>query len=235
MANHETMEKIPTLLPGIKLFESLSPEILDAIKQSITPTHTYPLAKNARLQTPDDEKKGLFLLFAGKLRFYKINADGKQHTVCIQKEGSVFGQVHTFALGAIGSYVEAMEESIVAFIPAEKFEPFLRKYPELSMIFLEEISRNMRVQDEWVEHLVFGDLRSKVLYFLNRLIDKFDTGEQESPEIVIPLTHQELADIIGATREAVSLALKELSNEGVLTTGRKTIIVNVASMRKELP
>ncbi|NGZ76534.1 Crp/Fnr family transcriptional regulator [Saccharibacillus alkalitolerans] len=235
MAYPESSETIAAFLPKIKLFESLPAEALDDIQQSVTRAHTYQVSKNSIFQTPDDERKGLFLLFAGRLRFYKINADGKQHTVCIQNEGSVFGEVDTFALGEVGSYAEAMEDSTIAFIPAGRFEPFLRKYPELSLVFLSEISRNLRVQGEWVEHLVFGDLRGKVLYFLNRLIGKFASDAHADQEITIPLTHQELADIVGATREAVSLALKELSNEGILSTGRKTITIDLSKMKKELP
>lgn len=234
MANHATPDKIAEWLPKIKLFESLPAEALDDIRQSITPDHTYQVGAHSIFQTPDDARKGLFLLFAGRLRFYKINADGKQHTVCIQNAGSVFGEVDTFALGEVGSYAETMEDSTIAFIPAERFEPFLRKYPELSLIFLSEVSRNLRVQGEWVEHLVFGDLRGKLLYFLNRLIGKFAADGHENNEITLPLTHQELADIVGATREAVSLALKELSNEGLLTTGRKTITIDLSELKKEL-
>lgn len=234
MAHHLTPETIAVFLPKIKLFESLPAEALADIRQAIAPSYTYQVGAHSIFQTPDDARKGLFLLLTGRLRFYKINADGKQHTVCIQNEGSVFGEVDTFALGEVGSYVETMEDSTIAFIPAERFEPFLRKYPELSLVFLAEVSRNLRVQGEWVEHLVFGDLRSKVLYFLNRLIDKFAAGEPDNNEVTLPLTHQELADIVGATREAVSLALKELSNEGILTTGRKTITVDLTRLTQAL-
>ncbi|OWR32017.1 hypothetical protein CDO73_05980 [Saccharibacillus sp. O23] len=234
MAHHVTPETIDEWLPKIKLFESLPAEALDDIRQAIAPAYTYQVGAHSIFQTPDDARKGLFLLLAGRLRFYKINADGKQHTVCIQNEGSVFGEVDTFALGEVGSYAETMQASTIAFIPAERFEPFLRKYPELSLVFLSEISRNLRVQGEWVEHLVFGDLRGKLLYFLNRLIGKFAADGNEHDEVTLPLTHQELADIVGATREAVSLALKELANEGILTTGRKTITIDLSEMRQAL-
>lgn len=234
MAHHETLEMILTSLTKIKLFESLSTEILDEIKQSVVRPNTYQLSKNSILLTPDDKKKGLFLIVTGKLRFYKINSAGKQHTVCILNEGSAFGEVNTFALGVRGSYVETIEDSIVVFIPVKQFELILHKYSELSLLFLAEMSKSMRIQDELVEHLIFHDLRGKVLYFLNRLIQKFRTDEPIAQEVTLPLTHQELADIIGATREAVSLTLKELSNEGILTTGRKTIRINIDKIKKEI-
>ncbi|WP_019639457.1 helix-turn-helix domain-containing protein [Paenibacillus fonticola] len=60
-----------------------------------------------------------------------------------------------------------------------------------------------------MEKLVFRDLRGKVLYFLNRLSKKFGIEENGYRKIDIPLTHQELANMIGATREAVSLTLQD--------------------------
>jgi len=231
---HETNEEITSFLPQIKLFESLPAEIIHEITQAVTRSNTVRFAKNSILQTPDNEKNGLFFVIAGKLRFYKTDSSGKQHTVCMLIEGGIFGEVEPFSLGARGSYVEALEDSTVFWISAEGFEPLLRKYPELCLLFLSEMSKRLRDQDELVEKLVFRDLRGKVLYFLNRLSKKFGTEENEYRKIDIPLTHQELADMIGATREAVSLVLKELSNEGILVTGRKTIRIHIENMKNEI-
>lgn len=146
----------------------------------------------------------------------------------------MFGEVETFSLGTTGVYVETMEESIVFSIPTEQFEPLLRKYPELSLRFLSEISKRLRDQEEFVEKLVFRDLRGKVLYFLHRLSKKFGIEENGYLKIDIPLTHQELANMIGATREAVSIILQELSNEGIIMTSRRMVMVHIGKTMKEL-
>ncbi|GGO01012.1 cyclic nucleotide-binding protein [Saccharibacillus kuerlensis] len=234
MYHHETIENITSFLPQIKIFESLPAEILYDIAQSVTRSNTYTLSKDAIFQTPSNERNGLFFVISGKLRFYKTNSAGKQHTVCILSEGGIFGEVDTFSLGARGTYVETMEDSIVFWIPTEQFEPLLSRHSELSLRFLAKMSKRLREQDELIEKLVFRDLRGKVLYFLNRLSNKFSTEKDGYRKIDIPLTHQELADMIGATREAVSLTLKELSNEGILVTGRRTIMIHTEKARKEL-
>ncbi|WP_046214451.1 Crp/Fnr family transcriptional regulator [Paenibacillus wulumuqiensis] len=234
MVQYEMTEHITSLLPQIKIFESLPAEIIHEIERLVTRSNVYTLAKNSLFQTPGDERKGLFFVITGKLRFYKTNPAGKQHTVCILSEGGIFGELDTFSLGAKGAYVETMEDSIVFSIATEQFEPLLVKYPELSLRFLSEMSKRLRDQDELVEKLVFRDLRGKVLYFLNRLSQKFGTEEKEYRKIDIPLTHQELADMIGATREAVSVTLKELSNEGILVTSRRTVMIHMEKTMHEL-
>ncbi|ANF95617.1 Crp/Fnr family transcriptional regulator [Paenibacillus bovis] len=234
MVQDEALENITSFLPKITIFESLPEEILHEIEQLIARSNTYKLSKNAILHTPDDDRNGLFFIVTGNLRFYKTNLAGKQHTVCILSEGSVFGEVDTFSLGQRGAYVEAMEDSFVVSIPTEQFEPLLNKYAELSLRFLSEMSKRLRQQDELVEKLVLKDLRGKILYFLNRLSQKFGVEENGYQKIDIPLTHQELADMVGATREAVSVIVKELSNEGILVTSRRTIMIHIEKAMKEM-
>ncbi|MEK5645989.1 hypothetical protein BK138_35560 [Paenibacillus rhizosphaerae] len=96
------MENITSFLPKIKIFESLPAEIIREIEQLVTRSNTYKLSKNSILQKPVDERDGLFFVIAGKLRLYKTNSAGKQHTVCILSEGGMFGEVETFSLGTRG-------------------------------------------------------------------------------------------------------------------------------------
>ena len=234
MVQVKEIETITSFLPQIKIFEALPANIIHELEQLVTRANTYILPENSILQAPDNEKKGLFFIISGTFRFYKTNSAGKQHTVCILSEGGMFGEVETFSLGTRGTYIETMEDSIVFSIPPEQFEPLLARHSELSLRFLQEVSRRLREQDELVEKLVFRDLRGKVLYFLNRLSIKFGVEENEYRKIDIPLTHQELANMIGATREAVSLTLKELSNEGVLVTSRRKVMIHTEKTLQEL-
>ncbi|MBP3965060.1 Crp/Fnr family transcriptional regulator [Paenibacillus lignilyticus] len=223
-----------SLLSQIKIFESLPVEIIHEIDQLTKGANVNTLPKNSIIQTPDNQRNGLFFVITGKLRLYKTNSAGKQYTVCILSEGGMFGEVESFSLGTSGTYVETMEETMIYSIPSEQFEPLLSKYSELTLRFLSEMSTRLRDQDELVEKLVFRDLRGKVLYFLNRLSKKFSVEENGYRKIDIPLTHQELANMIGATREAVSLVLQELSNEGILATSRRTVMIDIEKAMEEL-
>lgn len=85
-----------------------------------------------------------------------------------------------------------------------------------------------------MERLALSDLRGKVLFFLTKLSKKFGVDENGYKKIEMPLTHQELANMIGATRESVSLVLQKLSNEGVTINVRKTILVQVEKAKERL-
>ncbi|WP_235949589.1 Crp/Fnr family transcriptional regulator [Paenibacillus glycinis] len=230
----EQYKKKLKILSRIKLFESLPSQIIHEIEQLANKSNLNAYAKNTIIQTPGNEKTGLSFVIAGKLRAYKTDSDGKQYTVCILSEGGMFGEVESFSLGIDGTYVETMEDSTIYSIPAEHFEPLLSKHPELGLRLLSDMSKRLRQQVELVEKLVFRDLRGKVLYFLNRLSKKFSIEENGYLKIDIPLTHQELANMIGATREAVSLTLQELSNEGIIVTSRRMVMIHVEKVMKEL-
>ncbi|MFB5676229.1 Crp/Fnr family transcriptional regulator [Paenibacillus terreus] len=225
---------IISLLSRINIFESLPPEIICEIEQTIDGTNIKTLPKGSIFLTPESEKAGLYIINKGKLRFYKTDPAGKQYTVCILSESGIFGEVQSFSLGTSGTYVETMEETQLYSIPTEQLEPLLSKHSELTLRFLSEVSMRLRVQDEVLERMVFKDLRGKVLYFLNRLSIKFGVEEKGYRKIDIPLTHQELANMIGATREAVSLTLQDLSNEGIIITSRKMVMIDIEKLTEEL-
>ncbi|WP_338044845.1 Crp/Fnr family transcriptional regulator [Paenibacillus lignilyticus] len=168
------------------------------------------------------------------MRLYKNNATGKQHTVCIISEGEMFGEVESFSLGTNGTYAETIEETMICSISKEQFEPLLRDYSELSLRCLSDLSMRLREQDEFVEKLIFRGLRDQVLYFLRTLSKKCSVEENGYLKIDILLTHQELANMVGATREAVSLILRELSNEGIIVTSRRMIKIHLEKAMKEL-
>ncbi|MCM3629096.1 Crp/Fnr family transcriptional regulator [Paenibacillus glycanilyticus] len=223
-----------SLLSQIKIFESLPGEIIQEIDQSINESNQNMLPKNSIFQTPGNEKDGLFFVIAGKLRIYKTNPAGKQFTVCILSEGGMFGEVESFSLATRGTYVEAMEKTLLVWMQTEQVNLLLSKYSELALRFLSEMSTRLREQDELLEKLIFRDLRGKVLYFLNRLSKKFSVEVNGYRKIEIPLTHQELANMIGATREAVSLVLQDLSSEGVIVTSRRMIMIHYDKVMEEL-
>ncbi|MCQ4087819.1 Crp/Fnr family transcriptional regulator [Saccharibacillus sp. JS10] len=233
MSQPEIVDQVKNVLPSMPFFQSLADPVWNEVEKWVTPENIDFFAKDHMIQTPDDQREGIFFVIEGSFHFYKINAEGKQHTVCIVNEGGMFGEIPLFSLGTRGTYTEATADAIVFSIPTEPFEQLLRKHPELAIRLLSELSHRLSQQEELVDQLVFQNLRGKVLYFLQRVSKKLNIQENEHHELNIPLTHQELADMIGATREAVSLTLKELAQEGVLTTSRGNIRVHTRQVLQE--
>ncbi|AZN41633.1 Crp/Fnr family transcriptional regulator [Paenibacillus albus] len=189
-------------------------------------THFNAIPKGSLIQTPETSKDGLFFLKEGKLRLYKTNQEGKQFTIVILGKGNIFGEIDTFSFGTRGLYIETMEESLICSVSKQNFEDFLAARPLVAMKMLSELSTILKEKDEMLEKLALGDVRDRILHLLLKLSERFGVEDGEYVRIDLPLTHQEVANLVGATREAVSVILKTLMKENVIETGRKSLSIS---------
>jgi CRP-like cAMP-binding protein len=219
-------------LSRISIFEALPHEDLLEIDRMAPMTHFNALPKGTMVQTPDFYREGLFFVKEGKLRMYKISADGKQFTAGILGPGNMFGEIDSFSFGTKGIFIETMEKTLICSVLKEHFENFLNKRPQLAMKFLKELSDRLKERDELMEKLALGNIRERVLHLLIKLSDQFGVEENGYRKIDLALSHQEMANMIGATRESVTVALKELAKEGIIQTGRKSIMVQVEKAKE---
>lgn len=211
----------------ISIFEALPQEDLVELDNMAPMVHFNPLPKGLVIQKPDTIRESLFFIKEGKVRLYKVDGNGKQFTAGILGKGNMFGEIDSFSFGTNGLFIETVEETLICSVPKNNFENFLMKRPELAMKFLAEFSKMLKERNEMLEKLAMGDLKSRILHLLLKLSERFAGSRNGKFTLIdLDLTHQEVANMIGATREAVSVVLSELNKSGVVETGRKTIAVD---------
>jgi CRP-like cAMP-binding protein len=211
-------------LSQISMFATLPKEDLMEIDR-MAPMSKLP--KNMLIQTPDTFREGLYVIKEGKVRLYKINAEGKQFTLGILGKGNVFGEIDSFSLGTRDIFIETIDSVLLCSLGKEQFEKFLAERPQLAIKLLKVISERLKERDALLEQLALGDVGDRVLHLLIKLSEQFGVVEEEYHKIDFPLTHQELANMIGATRESVTMVLKGLAKEDVIRTGRASIHVRL--------
>ncbi|MBP3965064.1 Crp/Fnr family transcriptional regulator [Paenibacillus lignilyticus] len=213
-------------LSKMSIFEVLTPDDLAELDHISPMTHFNPIPKGSLIQTPETAKDGLFFLKEGKLRLFRTNLEGKQFTVAILGKGNVFGEIDTFSFGTKELFIETIEETLICSVPKQDFEGFLAERPLLAMKMLSELSKILKERDGMLEKIALGDVRDRILHLLLKLSERFGVEDGENVRIDLPLTHQEVANMVGATREAVSVILKTLMRENVIQTGRKSISIS---------
>jgi CRP-like cAMP-binding protein len=211
-------------LSQISMFEALPMEDLMEIDRMAPMSK---LKKNTMIQSPDSFREGLFIIKEGKLRLFKFNQEGKQFTLGILGKGNLFGDVDSFTLGTRDIFIETIEDTLLCSLGKEQFEEFLLHRPELAMKFLKVLSERLKERDAMLEQLALGGIRDRVLHLLIKLAEQFGIKEGDFHKIDFPLTHQEMANMIGATRETVTVVLKELSKENIIRTGRMSIQIDL--------
>lgn len=198
----------------------------------------YPNSKmltyeqNSIIQTPDLNKEGLYYIKKGKVRFYKINADGKKFTYCILGEHNYFGDVDFFSTGTRDFFIDCLEETTVCFVEKKQLQILIQNNPALSLSLLAFLSKHLEERNSLLEILAFSDLQSRIIFSLHKLSEQFGSHEGIFCKINVPLSHQEIADMVAASREAVSVILKKLSAMEIIKTTRKTIHIHKAKVKE---
>jgi CRP/FNR family transcriptional regulator len=217
-------------LSQFNLLHSLSLEDLIEMDQM---TSITTIAKKNFIQTPETFSEGLYFVKKGKVRLYKLNADGKQFTLDILSEGNVFGEMDMISLGTRDMYIETIEECDICRMDKDRFEHFFIEHPRFMMNMIKVLSDRISGMSSLAQHLALGNLQDKILYVLLKLSDQFALqSREEYCKINFPLSHQEIANLVGATREAVTTALQELVKEKVIKTGFKTIYIHREKLMK---
>jgi CRP/FNR family transcriptional regulator, anaerobic regulatory protein len=218
-------------LSQIKLFDKVSPEDMEEIDKG---TRHAKIRKHTIIQTPEMVRDGLFFVKEGALRLYIVNSEGKQFTVGILGKGSTFGEIDSFSLGTHGVYIETIDDTLLCSMSGEQFEKFLSTRPHIMKRVMRILSDQLKEKNEMLEKLALGTVREKLLFLLLNLSEEFGVLEDGFHRIDLPLTHQEIGNMIGATRESVTAAINELAKEELIRTGRKTISVHRERVREQL-
>jgi CRP/FNR family transcriptional regulator, cyclic AMP receptor protein len=182
--------------------------------------------KNSLLISEGDESDALYVLLAGRVKIYASDDSGKEIVINIQGPGEVFGEMAMIGRIPRSASVMSIEPVQVAFLSRTKFEACLLEYPELAVKFLGLLVERVRSLTEMTKSLALNDVYGRIAYTLNKLAD-YEEGERT---IQIRLTHQDIASMVGSSREMVSRILKDLTVGGYIDSHEKHIV-----LRKELP
>ncbi|OMD41833.1 Crp/Fnr family transcriptional regulator [Paenibacillus odorifer] len=211
-------------LSQFNLLQSLALEDLIEMEEL---TRITVVPKNTYIQTPTTFSEGLFFVKKGKVRLYRLNSDGKQFTSDILSEGNVFGEMNVISFGTRDHYIEAMEECHICTIDPVRFEEFVATRPRFLMSLMQVLSDRIKSMSQLSQNLAIGNLHDKILCVLLKLSDQLGVKNKDNLyRIDVPLSHQEIANLIGASREAVTVALQELVKAEVIQTGFRTVYVH---------
>ncbi len=210
-------------LSSIELFDYLTEEEMNEVAEETTMS---TLPAGTVVQTPYGSPDGLYFIKKGKLRMYTLSEDGKQFTNGIIGNGAVYGDTEFFSLGTKDYYIETLDEIIICTFPSKTFEAFLLAHPKMVMNLMKSLSQKIEEQNQMLKQLALYDIKQRLVYWLCKLANTFGNEEGDYISIDLNLSHQELANMIGSTRESVSLTLKELAKLGIIISGRLKISVS---------
>jgi CRP/FNR family transcriptional regulator, global nitrogen regulator len=171
--------------------------------------------------TPCDPDDQLYFLLSGAVRLYKIYGDYKEATTALLKDSGVFGKLNLVEGRWQDVFAEAVTEARVASIQKAALERVIKSDPGFALRLFSSLSERLRQSDEVIESLLHREVSTRLATLLVNLGERF--GEDDL--IDVRLTHQDLANMIASTREAVSKVMSELQRDGVIETRNRRIAI----------
>lgn len=223
----ERLDKL-AYLSRINLFKEMAPDQLQEIgRRALMST----ASKGALLIRPGDRLDSILLLKEGHVRIFTLSPEGREYTLAILGGGNIFGEIETFSLRSRDMYAEAMDDCVLCVLKRPDVEALVQRAPGFAMRLLEVLSDRLRDAEEAAAQFALGSVKTRLLHILLNLCERYGVPEGEYVRLDLELTHQELANMTGSTRETVSLTLSGFAHEGLVRTGRKQVRVNVKRVR----
>lgn len=218
-------------LARINLFADLDTETLAQL-DGISPMTT--VSRGTVLVRPEQPAAALYLLKRGRVRLYRLDAQGRPLTLALLGDGNVFGASDSISLGCEDMYAETMEESLLCAMRRPDVERLLRQHPEVGMRLIALLSDRVRELEILVASLAHEDVRRRLVRTLIHLAEQFGEQDGAMTRISVSLSHEDLASMVGSTRETVTATLARLGQEGIVWTGRRVLAIDAARARRAL-
>jgi CRP/FNR family cyclic AMP-dependent transcriptional regulator len=204
-------------LASIPLFSGLNRDELTRFAE-LTRERSYP--KGSVILFQDDPGDSLFVLREGRVKVVLIGEDGREVILGVLEPGAHFGELALIDDQPRSAHVIAMDDAELLVLRREDFRRRVEANPSVAWALLTELSRRLRRADQKIGGLVLLDVPGRIARLLLDL-----ASEAGGPTIEKPLTHQTIAQMIGASRETVSRAMKECQDAGLIRVERRRIAV----------
>src|SRR6202166_4632750 len=189
----------------------------------IKSTAVYP--RSTMLFIEGQEPRGVFVLCAGKAKLFTSSSDGKTIITKISGAGDVLGLNATISNRPYEVTAEMTEPGQANFIARDALLQFLREYGEVALRVAEQLSRNYYTAYEEIRTLGLTSLPSEKFAKLLLSWSTKTPQNEGSAQVKLTLTHEEIAEIIGTTRETVSRLFSEFQKKQLLQLKGSTLVI----------
>ena len=202
------------------VFAQLAPEQIAAIEPSC---FCREFARGETIYLPSDMGDSALLLARGRVRIYHLTSDGKQAILGFVETGELFGELSAFDGSRRDEYAETAEKSLVVMLPRHVMQRLMAENPSVSMKLTRLFGLRLRRVERRLKSLLFLSSRERLVHLLLELAERYGQSVADGVMISQKISHQDMASIIGATRETVTITLGELQAEGILDVTRRTM------------
>ncbi len=218
----EPIMKLAHNTPDAQLLENLSEEDTE---QLFSKAKTYQYAKNTIIIQEGDLGDSLYILQSGRAKVYLADANGKEIVLSTLKSGDYFGEMSLIDHQPRSASIMTLEKSTITIVTSQEFEKTLMQNPAIALNLIKGLNKTLRLLTDNVRSLALMDVYGRVARVLMTCA-KPKLHCSDTFVIDEPMTHQDMANRVGASREMISRILKDLSKGGYIHNKGKHIEIN---------
>ena len=216
-------DKATTYFKQVSFFADLSEEEIQALS-SATKRRTF--RSGEVIFHRDDPGQVLYMIKEGKVKICIISPDGQEVSLTVFGKGEVFGEFALLDGLPRSADAVALEKVECYTLQRSDFQNAILKNPKIAILVLEAMSKRLRNTNNMVEDLIFLDVYGRVAKKLLELADAHGVKTEEGVVIDVRLTQQELASMVGASRESVNKVLGYFTDKNFISTDKHRITIH---------
>ena len=183
---------------------------------------------------PGDPDEQLYFVLSGTVRLYKIYGDYKEATIALLKDGGVFGELSLQEGLWQTVFAHALTDVRVAVARKPVLVEVVKRDPEFAMKLFFAFSERLKQSEEVIGSLLDREVSARLTTLLQNLGDRFGETSGSGTILDVRLTHQDLANMIASTREAVSKVMSEFQRDGLIEVRNRKIALSPRLARNTL-
>ena len=220
------------LLQEVALFAGLSEADMQAIGHATTMTHCV---RGQRILSPDDPSDRIHIIKKGRVRVYRTTADGKQLTLDIFEKGTILGDMSLLGQDRLHeAYAEAIDDGVICTISPDQLRSLIERYPIVGVNIIRHLSTRLQAAERELEVMAYQRVDQRLAHKLLDLGQRFGVETPRGTLIQARLTQQELAEMVGTTRETLAHTLGDFRRLGLLDSEKHRVVIRDAERLTEI-
>ena len=204
------------------IFQGVDEEAAEALGDQF---EVVDAPRGAVLFNEGDPGDSLYIVLSGKIKLGRRSSDGRENLVAVMGPSDQFGELSLFDPGPRTATAVAVTDARVAVLPKEALVKWVGERPQIALQLMRVIARRLRRTNTMLADLIFVDVPGRVAKQLLQLAQRFGSVEGGQLRVTHDLTQEELAQLVGASRETVNKALADFAQRGWLRLEGKSVVI----------
>ena len=211
------------ILARAGIFQGVETSAVSALTKQLQPVD-FPRGHTVFAEGEPGDR--LYIIISGKIKIGRCLPDGRENLLTIMGPSDVFGELAVFDPGPRTSSATTITEVRAVSMDRDALRAWIADRPEIAEQLLRVLARRLRRTNDNLADLIFTDVPGRVAKQLLALAQRFGTQEDGAVRVTHDLTQEEIAQLVGASRETVNKALADFANRGWIRLEGKSVLIS---------